>query len=87
MSQYVGNLKLARKIEFWLIQPKQPFEISTSRNYVKKPQALSISTNTEKSETSQKKKKFNNIFIHAIVLKKNITSLQKLQLTSFSSYS
>ena len=41
-----------RRIEFWLIQPKQPFEISISRIYIRKSQALYVSRSEEKLEAS-----------------------------------
>ena len=43
-----------RKIEFWLIPPKEPFDITISRNDTKKSPALYIWRHSEEFENSQK---------------------------------
>ena len=60
-----------RKIEFWLLPPKQPFDVTVSTNDIKKSQELYVWRSLEKFENS--KKTFN--LIHKIGL--NFQRFQK----------
>ena len=68
-----------QKIKFWLIPPKEPFDITVSRNDVKKSLALYIWTNIERKKIHNLYNLFNN-------LKDSARARKSPCLTLFSSY-